>query len=88
MNQDDVYKFARREPFKPFRLTLTTGAVLDVHHPDLIMVGRRSAVVGISKRAGGTAYDRTVDVDLMHIVTAEPIPEPNAPSNGTDTMTA
>jgi len=88
MTQDVLRSYARTEPFRPFRLTLSTGSVLDVRHPDLIMVGYRAAVVGISKRVGGTAFDRTVHVDLIHIVTAEEFPEPNTPSNGTDTMTA
>ena len=47
MNQDDVDKYARREPFRPFRLVLT-GVILDVRQRDQIMLGNTSVVVGIS----------------------------------------
>ena len=43
----DIHEAARRKPFEPFRITLTTGETYDVRHPDLIMVGRRAAIVGI-----------------------------------------
>jgi hypothetical protein len=55
-------------------LVLTTGATFDIRHPDLIMVGRRSAVVGVTADPEGTAYDRTVKVDLRHVVGIEDLP--------------
>ena len=88
MTQDELFLFARRQPFKPFRLTLSTGKVLEVRHPELIMVGRRSAGVGVASRPGSTMHDHLIQVDLVHIVTAEEVPEPSTPSNGTDAMTA
>ncbi len=74
MNQEELREYARRQPFEPFRLILTTGATYDIHHPDLIMVGRRSAIIGLANDPGGTAYDRTIKVDLFHIVGAEELP--------------
>jgi hypothetical protein len=71
MTQEELQDAARRQPFRPFRLTLTTGATYDVRHPDLIMVGRRSAVLGITNDPTGTAYDRTITVDLFHVVAIE-----------------
>src|SRR5689334_4533968 len=41
MTQEELHEAARHQPFEPFRLILTTGATFDIHHPDLIMVGRR-----------------------------------------------
>jgi hypothetical protein len=38
----------------------------DIRHPDLIMVGRRAAVIGITNEPGGAAFDRTIKVDLLH----------------------
>ncbi len=73
MNQEDVYKYARREPFKPFRLVLTTGAVFDVRRRDQIMLGTTSIVVGVCNWPGGTTIDRTVRVDHVAIATAEAI---------------
>jgi hypothetical protein len=83
MTQEELQDAARHQPFQPFRLVLTTGATFDVRHPNLIMVGRRSAVIGITKEPGGTAYDRTIKVDLLHVVGIEELPiSPPPSSNG------
>lgn len=79
MTQEELRDAARRQPFKAFRVILTTGATYDIRHPDLIMVGRRSAVIGVAKEPNETVYDRTVQVDLLHVVGIEELP-PLAPS--------
>jgi hypothetical protein len=55
MDQEELRERARRQAFK---LILTTGATYDIHHPDLIMVGRHSVIVGITNQPGGQVYDR------------------------------
>jgi hypothetical protein len=82
MTLQELHDAARRQPFQPFRLHLTTGATYDIRHPDLIMVGRRSAIIGIAEETNGTAYDRTFQVDLLHIVGVEALPVSPASSNG------
>ena len=79
MTREELYATARRQPFEPFRVVLTTGATYDIYHPDLIMVGRRSAVIGIVNEPNGAVYDRTVKVDLLHVVAIE---ELSAPPSG------
>jgi hypothetical protein len=74
MTQEELHEAARRHPFEPFRIVLTTGATYDIRHPDLIMVGRRSTVIGITEQPTGTAYDRTIKVDLLHVVAIEELP--------------
>jgi hypothetical protein len=71
MTQEELQEAARRQPFEPFRLILTTGATYDITHLNLIMVGRRSAVVGVTNDPHGSAYDRTIKVDLLHVVGIE-----------------
>jgi hypothetical protein len=85
MTQEDLQEAARRQPFEPFRLVLTTGTTYDIRHPDLIMVGRRSAIIGITNEPGGTAYDRTIKVDLFHVVGIEELPVPPPSPNGPTT---
>lgn len=80
MTQDELQNAARRQPFRSFRLVLTTGERFDIGHPDLIMVGRRSAVIGITREPGGTVYDRTFQVDLLHVVGIEELPVSSPPS--------
>jgi hypothetical protein len=82
MTQEELREYARRQPFEPFRLVLTTGATYDIAHPDLIMVGRRSAIIGLTNDPGGTAYDRTFKVDLLHVVGAQDLPATPPGSNG------
>jgi len=71
MTQEELHQLARQRPFQPFRLILTTGEVLEIRHPDLIMVGRRSAVIGLTNKPNGVVYDRTMMVELLHVVGAE-----------------
>ncbi len=82
MTQQEVHDAARRQPFEPFRLILTTGATYDIRHPDLILVGRRSAIIGITEDGTGTAYERTLKVDLLHIVGIEELPVSSPSSDG------
>ena len=84
MNHKDIQEAAHRRPFEPFRVTLTTGETYDIRHPDLIMVGRRAAILGIPGEPTGTLFDRSVKVDLLHIVSIEELPvkppSPNGPT--------
>ena len=47
MRPDDIRNFLNRRPFQPFRITLTDGRNYEVRHPELVMVGRSSIVIGL-----------------------------------------
>jgi hypothetical protein len=73
----------RQQPFEPFRLVLTDGVGHDVRHPDLLWVGKRTAMVGLTGEPGQTFYERSVKVDLFHISRLEPLETiPPKGSNG------
>lgn len=82
MTQEELQDAARKKPFEPFRVVLSTGDTYDVRHPDLIMVGRRAAIIGMTNEPNGTAYDRTIKVDLLHVVGIEELPMTPPSSNG------
>jgi hypothetical protein len=82
MTQEELQDAARRQPFEPFRVVLTTGETFDIRHPDLILVGRRSAIIGMTNDLNGTAYDRTMKVDLLHVVGIEELPVLPPSKNG------
>jgi hypothetical protein len=64
----------RRRPFMPFRLTLTEGSAYEVRHPELCMVGQRSAILGIGASSDpDLLFERSLTVDLLHIVKLEPL---------------
>ena len=66
-------------------MILTTGATHYIRHPDLIMDGRRSAIIGVTKKPDRTVYDVTVQVDLLHVVRVESTPDAAGASNGPTT---
>jgi len=67
MPPEDVEKKLRQQPFRPFRFYLADGTSYDVRHPELVLLGRRSLVLGLANDPLQKLYDRTVDVDLLHI---------------------
>ena len=72
----DLNDFIRAKPFLPFRLTLTDGRTFDIHHPELVMVGRSSAQIGIrSPRYADPVYERVISISLLHVMQIEVVPE-------------
>ena len=49
MPPQDLAQALHRQPFKPFRLVLTDGERYEIRHPELFMLGKRSAVIGLVK---------------------------------------
>ncbi len=73
----------RQRPFEPFRLVMSDGEGYDIRHPDLLWVGQRMAYVGLTGQPGQTFFERSVKVNLLHIVRTEPLDTPPAPpTNG------
>ncbi|HTU23605.1 MAG TPA: hypothetical protein VMG10_36550 [Gemmataceae bacterium] len=79
MLPSDVLNLARQKPFVPFRIYLADGRTLEVPHPDMILVGAGSVVVGTPDPANPRVYSGVQYVDMMLIVSLEPLPRP-APS--------
>jgi hypothetical protein len=77
MRPNDVRVFLQDQPFQPFRITLTDGRTYEIRHPEFVMVGRSSLVIGFP--APGEAdeaepiYDRFVTVSLLHVMQMEPL---------------
>lgn len=69
---EELATVLRQQPFVPFRITLTEGSTYDVRHPELCMAGRRSAIIGIADPEDrDRLFERSVIVDLLHIVRIE-----------------
>jgi hypothetical protein len=83
MAPEELRNAIRQQPFEPFRIVLTDGASFEITHPDLLLVGKRTAVVGLTGQPGQTFYERTVKVDLLPIIRIEPLQTASAsPPNG------
>ncbi len=74
MRPEELRSLLGARPFVPFRLYLTDGAQYDVRHPDLMLVGGRTAIVGQSSDPSNTFYEIYTTVVLFHIVRVEPLP--------------
>ena len=81
MAPEEIATALRRQPFLPFRMTLTEGSTYEARHPELCMVGRRSAIIGITSRHDpDRLFDRSVTLDRLHIVKLEPLETAGSPA--------
>jgi hypothetical protein len=82
MSHDDLKTRVDQRPFMPFRVIVTEGGSYDIRHPELFMLGKRSAVIGIAGNPADTTFDTSVIVDLLHIVRLEMLDKQPAGGNG------
>jgi hypothetical protein len=76
MSHQDLLSFIRQRPFVPFRLVTTDGTSYEIRHPEMLMPGKRIAIVGIPDDPAIPAFDRTVTVSLLHVQRLEPMQAP------------
>ena len=68
-----VGEYVTAEPFRPFRIKMASGTAFEVHHPEMILVGRTSVRVHTmveGEPGNGTHWH---DVSLMLMETLEPV---------------
>ncbi len=83
MAPTELRDLLRQNPFEPFRIVLSDGAAFDIRHPDLLWVGQQTAYVGLIGEPGQTFFERSLRVDLWHVVRVEPLQAlPANPPNG------
>ena len=73
MSAEELRDVLKQQPFEPFRLVMSDGEGFDVRHPDLLLIGQRSAMVGLTGQPGQIFYERVVKVDLRHVIRLEPL---------------
>ena len=78
MRRDELIEAVRPGVFRPFRLYLSDGGTFEIRHPEMLMVTRHSAIIGIvEKQENGNSageypdIERTARVDLMHVTRIE-----------------
>ena len=80
---DDIQARVRQRPFLPMRLVTTTGESYDIYHPDLIMVGRRSLIIGTASAENPSQFEQVTRVAILHVTELRDLPIP-AQSTGGD----
>jgi hypothetical protein len=73
MTPQDINRLLTMQPFEPFRLYLSDGRTFDVHHPDFVMVGHRTAHIFEVLDPATRMYSNYAVVSLLHITRAEPL---------------
>jgi hypothetical protein len=81
MRRYDLVKLLERRPFKPFRITTTSGDSYEVRHPEAAIAGRRIIAVWLPPLPAFGAWPPEFDpseadvawVDMIHIVHILPI---------------
>lgn len=76
MGPQDLESELKKEPFQPFRIVTTTGKTYDITVKDrpLLLVGKRTVIIGLRVPDTDPYFDRYEVVSLVHIVRLEPIP--------------
>ncbi len=84
MRRDELVAALQARPFRPIRLYVSDGGTFDIRHPEMLMVGRHDATVGLEGnggrelRQGYPAIERFTCFDLLHITRYEQIPQPES----------
>ena len=45
---EDIRSRLHEQPFVPLRVVTSSGQMYDITHPDLVLVGRRSVMIGVA----------------------------------------
>lgn len=71
---DDIYSRIKTQPFVPVRIATSDGQSFDVHHPDLVMVGRRFVLVGTANAESPAHADLVTRIAMIHVTALEDVP--------------
>ena len=72
MNGATIQELLQSRPFEPFEVRMSNGDVHQIRNPEFAFVLRSRLVIGYPNT------DRVALCSLIHIVSLEPIPSPQA----------
>jgi hypothetical protein len=70
MRPEELKTLLDQSPFRPFSLHLTDGKTAEISHPDQVLVGQESAVVGLNPNEKGFVNGFAICY-LPHVVRVE-----------------
>ena len=66
--------YVTAEPFRPFRISMASGQTFEIHHPEMVSVGRTSVhIYTMMGDDAEVAKQRVQEVSLMLIESVEPL---------------
>jgi hypothetical protein len=63
----DILSYLRAEPFRPFRISMASGRIFDIRHPEMVRVGRNALILFTAVSDKPDIFDRWETVSLMLI---------------------
>jgi hypothetical protein len=71
---DDLRRLLTSAPFVPFRMYLSEGNFIEVRHPELVIPGRRYAIIGlVDPTTPDAPFDRHAVIFYLHVNRVETI---------------
>ena len=80
----DIQSRLRVRPFVPVRVVTSSGQSYDITHPDLVLIGVTSLIIGKASNQNPTVFETASRVATFHITDLQDIPHA-APSGGNGT---
>lgn len=78
MAPGEMLAAVQKRPFQPFRLHLSNGSSYDVRHPEMVIVGQRTSVLGYPRDdATELISTKLVYVDMLHVTHLEELEQPH-----------
>ena len=72
MTLQTFQELLRQQPFKPFRLVMSSGETYEVRHPEMAWLTRTDILVGIDAIEDGIPAEFRI-CSLLHVATIEPL---------------
>lgn len=70
-----------QQPFKPFRLVMSSGQTYEVRHPEMAMLTRTDLLVGVGDTDEGVPAEFKI-CSLLHVSAIEPLSNAEAKQAG------
>ena len=78
MTRNRVFSYVDAEPFRPFRIKMTSGETFEIRHPEMMAVGRTTAHVFTWMNGDNDdPKDREREISIILIESIEPLQPAN-----------
>ena len=71
MSPDGIRRLLRQQPFKPFRLVMSSGKEYEIRHPEMAMLLQNDILVGVDITDNGMPAEFDI-CPLLHVASIEP----------------
>jgi hypothetical protein len=73
MTPREILNYVQALPFRAFRIRMDSGRTFDIHHPEMVRVGRRDILIFTFVSDSPEVCDRWANVSLILIESLSPL---------------